>query len=135
MKDLQKDTYEFPLAKLQIINWVLLIFMTLASWSIITPYFAKGVLVGGILANTSFIFLKKDLVRILAGPLHSAKARFFLKYYVRLAVLALILFMLVRYQIVHVVGLVTGLSTVVLSIGFVTASLVKRFFFAAKEAS
>ena len=108
--------------------------MTAVSWAISTPYFAKGVLVGGLLANVSFMFLKNDLIRILAGPLHSAKARFLIKYYARFSLLALILFFLVRYHLVHVVGLILGLSTVVLSIGITTIGLVKRFFFIAKEA-
>ncbi len=133
--DRQKDGSEFPLVYVQVLNLVLLAVLTGTSWFVATPFFTKGVLVGGLLANISFLFLKNDLSRILAGPLHSAKARFFLKYYARFSILALILFFLIRYQLVHVVGLVVGLSTVVLSIGITTVGLVKRFFFTAKEAS
>lgn len=135
MSDRELDANEFPLINVQVLNWVLLGGMVLAGWISFSPFFAKGVLAGGVIANISFIFLKKDLARILAGPLQAAKIRFFLKYYARLMVLAVILYLLVRYRVVHVIGLVAGLSTVVLSIGVTTAGLVKRFFFTAKEAS
>jgi hypothetical protein len=130
-----KEDNEFPLIYVQGLNLLLMVAMTAVSWAIVTPYFAKGVLVGGLLANVSFMFLKNDLTRILAGPLHSAKARFFIKYYARFSLLALILFFLIRYHLVHVVGLIVGLSTVVLSIGITTIGLVKRFLYTAKEAS
>jgi hypothetical protein len=126
---------EFPLLTVQMSNWLLLLVLVAGSWIFTTPFVAKGVLAGGLIANVSFIILKRDLSKIMAGPIHIAKVRFFLRYYVRLAVLAVILFLLVKYRAVHVVGLVTGLSTVVLSIGFTTAGLVKKYFFVAKEAS
>jgi hypothetical protein len=132
---LPKEDNEFPITYVQALNLLLMGAMTAVSWAISTPYFAKGVLVGGLLANVSFIFLKNDLTRILAGPMHSAKARFFIKYYARFSLLALILFFLIRFHLVHVVGLILGLSTVVMSIGITTIGLVKRFFFTAKEAS
>jgi len=129
-----KEGNEFPLIYVQALNWLLIGIMAAGSWVVVSPEFAKGVLVGGLLAIISFMFLKNDLIRILAGPLQSAKARFFLKYYARFSLLALILFFLIRFQLVHVVGLILGLSTVVLSIGLTTLCLVKRFFFTAKEA-
>ena len=130
-----QEESEFPLLTVQMINWLLLLVLVTGSWTFLTPLFAKGVLAGGLIANVSFMILKRDLTKIMAGPIHIAKVRFFLRYYVRLAVLAVILYLLVRYKVVHVVGLVTGLSTVVLSIGFTTAGLVKKYFFVAKEAS
>ena len=128
------DEY-FPLHKMGRLNWLLLLVMTLAGGLIISPYFAKGLFIGGLIANISFILLKKDITRVLAGPLNAAKGRFLIKYYARFTVLALILFFLVRYRSIHLVGLLVGLSTVVISIGIMVAGAAKKVALTAKEAS
>jgi hypothetical protein len=128
------DEY-FPLHKMGRLNWLLLLGMTAAGWLFISPYFAKGLFIGGLLANISFILLKKDITRVLTGPLNAAKGRFLIKYYIRLTVLALILFFLVRYKSIHLVGLLVGLSTVVISIGIMVAGAAKKVALTAKEAS
>lgn len=128
------DEY-FPLHKMGRLNWLLLLVMTVAGGLIISPYFAKGLFIGGLIANISFILLKKDITRVLAGPLNAAKGRFLIKYYARLTVLALILFFLVRYKSIHLVGLLVGLSTVVISIGIMAAGAARKVALTAEEAS
>jgi hypothetical protein len=128
------DEY-FSLQKMGRLNWLLLLVMTAASVLFISPYFAKGLFVGGLIANISFILLKKDITRVLSGPLNAAKGRFLIKYYIRFTVLALILFFLVRYRSIHLVGLLVGLSTVVISIGIMVAGAAKKVALTAKEAS
>ena len=117
------------------LNWLLLAGMTAAAGLIVSSYFAKGLFIGGLIANISFIFLKKDITRVLSGPLQAAKGRFLLKYYIRLTLLALMLFFLVRYRSVHLVGLLVGLSTVVISIGIMVAGAARKVALTAKEAS
>ncbi len=117
------------------LNWLLLLGMTAAGGLFISPYFAKGLFIGGLIANISFILLKKDITRVLSGPLNAAKGRFLIKYYIRLAVLAVILFLLVRYSSIHLVGLLVGLSTVVISIGIMVAEAAQKVALTAKEAS
>ena len=128
------DEY-FPLHKMGRLNWLLLLVMTAASGLFISPYFAKGLFIGGLIANISFVLLKKDITRVLSGPLNAAKGRFLIKYYVRFTVLALILLFLVRYRSIHLVGLLVGLSTVVISIGIMVAGAAKKVALTAKEAS
>ena len=128
------DEY-FSLHKMGRLNWLLLLVMTAAGGLIVSPNFSKGLFVGGLIANISFILLKKDITRVLAGPLNAAKGRFLIKYYARLTVLALILFFLVRYKSIHLVGLLVGLSTVVISIGIMVAGAAKKVALTAKEAS
>ena len=127
------DEY-FPMHKMGRLNWLLLLVMTAAGGFLVSPYFAKGLFIGGLIANISFILLKKDITRVLAGPLNAAKGRFLIKYYARLTVLALILFFLVRYKSIHLVGLLVGLSTVVISIGIMVAGAAKKVALTAKEA-
>jgi hypothetical protein len=128
------DEY-FPLHKMGRLNWLLLVVMTAAGGLFISPYFAKGLFIGGLIANISFILLRKDITRALTGPLNAAKGRFLIKYYIRLAVLALMLFFLVKSKSIHLVGLLVGLSTVVISIGIMVAGAAKKVALTAKEAS
>lgn len=131
----ETEIKDFPLARVELLSWLLLVALAAVSWAAVTPFFAQGVLVGGLIANISFIVLKRDLTGIMAGPLKIAKVRFFIKYYVRLMVLAVILFFLVRYRIVGVMGLLVGLSTVVLSIMGTAAGLVAKNNYTSKEAA
>lgn len=128
------DEY-FPLDRMGRLNWLLLVAMTAAGGLFFSPHFAKGLFIGGLIANISFILLKKDITRVLSGPLNSAKGRFLLKYYIRLTVLAIILFFLVKYRSVNFVGLLVGLSTVVISIGIMVAEAARKVALTAKEAS
>ena len=125
----------FSLDKMGRLNWLLLVAMTAAGGLLVSPSFAKGLFIGGLIANISFILLKKDITRVLSGPLNAAKGRFLIKYYIRLTVLALILFFLVRYRSIHLVGLLVGLSTVVISIGIMVAGAARKVALTAKEAS
>jgi len=125
----------FSLKKMGRLNWLLLAGMIAAGGFFVSPYFAKGLFIGGLIANISFLLLKKDITRVLAGPLNAAKGRFLIKYYIRLTVMALILFFLVRYKSIHLVGLLIGLSTVVISIGIMVAEAAGKVALNAKEAS
>ena len=130
-----RDDEYFPLSRMGRLNWLLLLVMTAAGNFLVSPHFAKGLFVGGLIINISFILLKKDITRVLAGPLDSAKGRFLIKYYIRLAALALVLFLLVRSGSVHLVGLLVGLSTVVISIGIMVAGAARKVALTTKEAS
>ncbi len=126
---------DISLRKIQIFNWVLLLVMSGAAWPISSPLIAQSVFLGGAVANISFWFLKRDLLRVLNGPLRAAKALFFIKYYLRLTLLVIVLFVFIRYKLVHFIGMLVGLSTVMLSIGVSVASAVKKMYFSIKEAS
>ena len=129
------DTDEyFPLDRMERLNWLLLAGMISAGSLFVSFSFGVALLIGGVIANTSFMLLKKDITRVLSGPLQAAKGRFLLKYYIRLTCLALILFCLVRYGSVHLVGLLLGLSTVVISIGIMVAGAARKVALTVKEA-
>jgi hypothetical protein len=87
-----------------------------------------------LIANLSFLFLKNDLTLVMQGPLQAVKFRFFIKYYLRLTVLAVLLYFLVRYGQVRVIGLLLGLSTVVAGIVVAALSQAKAIYFSGKEA-
>lgn len=131
---------EFPLHRVEIFNWVISAVVTLVVGLKFPFFIAKSVLIGCLLANISYLFLKKDLVDflqgklLLSGKVNKAKRIFYLKYYVRLTVIALVLYFLISRHIAHPLGLLVGLSVVVLSIGITVASVIKKFYFNTKEA-
>lgn len=123
-----------PLRRIQLWNWVLLVVMAGSAAAWFGTSVARGVLVGGVLANSSFWLLKRDLSRLLEGELAAVKVRFFVKYYARLSLLAVLLFIMVKYGSLNIPGLLAGLSVVFLSIAGVAASTaIKTFKF--REAS
>ncbi len=122
------------LARIQVVIWLLLAVMTGVAWGLFSGFIAMSIAIGGLVANLSFVWLKRDLVKLLAGPLDVAKVRFFIRYYLRLALVVAVLFFLVKSDRVHIVGLLLGLSTVYLGILGTTLGAGKRFYFRVKEA-
>lgn len=141
MKPLILDgTNEFPLHRVERLNWILSILLSLGAAYFCPLYIAKSVVIGGVLANISYLFLKKDLINflqgktLLSGNIKKAKSIFYMKYYARLAMIALILYALVSRGVAHPLGLLVGLSVVVLSIGVTVTTVIKKFYFTASEA-
>ncbi|MBI5558413.1 MAG: ATP synthase subunit I [Deltaproteobacteria bacterium] len=141
MKDVETGAQpEFPIRRVEILNWVLAGVLSIGAWFYFPFYIVRSIFIGALLANVSYLFLKKDLKHflqgklLLSGKVKMAKAQFYIKYYIRLTALGLILYFLVRKQVAHPLGLLIGLSTVVFSIGITAASVVKKFYFTAKEA-
>lgn len=134
------DQDEFPIRRVERLNWIVAALLTVLAWFLCPFYIAKSVFIGGLLANVSYLFLKKDLNNFLQGILlqsgreKMSKVQFYLKYYARLATLAVILFILVKNHIAHPLGLLVGLSAIVLSIIVTVSSVIRRFYFTAKEA-
>lgn len=108
---------EMSLGKVMVWSWLLLGLLTGLAWLGYSDFHARSVFIGGAIANVSFLFLKRDLLRLLAGPLEAVKPLFFMRYYLRLSVVVGVLFLLVRYRLVHTPALLVGLSTVLLGIG------------------
>lgn len=108
---------EMSLGKVMVWSWLLLGLLTGLAWLRYSDFHARSVFIGGAIANVSFLFLKRDLLRLLAGPLEAVKPLFFMRYYLRLSVVVGVLFLLVRYRLVHTPALLVGLSTVLLGIG------------------
>jgi hypothetical protein len=122
------------LKKLQILNWTLTVVLGAGAWVIASAGTGKAVFVGGIIASSSFGWLQRDLTRLFRGPLTMLKGRFFIKYYARLLSVAVLLFWLISYKQIHALGMLAGLSVVLLSIAVVAIGEAKRLYFPVKEA-
>lgn len=120
------------LAQVQRFSWLLLVGLLVGAWYLSSWPMARSVLLGGILANGSFFLLRRDINQFMdnfsqsglnwTGVQKLEKVRFFLKFYGRLAVLAVILYLLVTRISLDVIGLVIGLSTVMCSVVVVVLS-------------
>jgi len=119
---------EMSLGKVMVWSWLLLGVLTGLAWLGYSGFHARSVFVGGAIANVSFLFLKRDLLRLLAGPLEAVKPLFFMRYYLRLSVVVGVLFLLVKFQKVHIPALLVGLSTVLLGIGLAVMVAAKGIY-------
>jgi hypothetical protein len=117
-----------PLRRIQQWNWILLLLLIGFSVLFFDLAVTRGVIIGGFLANTSFWLLKRDLTKLLQGGAAGLKARFFIRYYARLTLLAVILFLLIKYGSLNIIGLLAGLSVVFFSIGGVALSGALKLF-------
>jgi hypothetical protein len=124
----KESSKEVSLGKVIVFNWVLLGLLTGAAWLGYSGFHALSVLFGGAVANVSFLFLKRDLVRLLGGPLEAVKPLFFMRYYLRLSAVVGVLFLLIKFQLVHTLSLLVGLSTVLLGIGLAVMVAAKTIY-------
>jgi len=117
-----------PLRRIQWLSWAILGLAAGGAMVWFGVAVAGAVLVGGVLANGSFLLLRRDLTRLFGGDLTGARARFFIKYYARLFLLIAALFLLIKYGSLNIPGLLVGLSVVLLSIAGLAASAAIKTF-------
>jgi len=119
-------------------SWLLLLVLAAGSWYLLSWETARSVLVGGCIANGSFWILGRDIRRFLENFLEAGgasdrakrleKVKFFLKFYGRLLLMAAMLFALFQWLTIDVIGLLIGLSTVMLSVIVVVLSRPKLVY-------
>jgi len=102
--------------RLEIANWVVLVVFVLAGALIFSLKFTLGVLLGGLISIVNYHWLCRDVKKVFAHLTDRAKSRIMFKYYIRFGVTAVALYFIVSSGIVDVVGLLIGLSTVIVNI-------------------
>ena len=126
-KKIDLASADISIAKIERLNWLITVLMALSAWLFFSSLAAKSVLVGGIIANISFTLMKRDIVKAMQGALSAVKMIFLLKYYARFPALALLLYFVIKYGQLAIGGLLVGLSSVALSVGFTALCEVKRY--------
>jgi len=106
---------------LKVANWLMLAFLVLLSLLWRGSEFALGVLVGGVVVIVNFHLLHRALQGALQRPVapgegSRAKAYFAARQLWRFFGLLAVIFLLVRHGWVNIIGLLVGLSTVVLTL-------------------
>ena len=101
-------------------SWLILSVLLIASLPFRNPPFSLGILCGGIVSIGGFLWLRRALRQLLAEPGPGAKARYQFGYLVRLVTLAIILAVLIAVFKIHTIGLIIGLSVVVINLFWTT---------------
>jgi len=116
--------------RIEIANWIFLAVIFILSL-IFTPLkFALGVLLGGFISIINFYWLGRSLQSAFKNldNKSSIKGPVMVKYYIRLAITGVVLFLLLTGNVVDVIGLIVGLSVVVINIiiTLIAAALSKK---------
>lgn len=121
---------EALLKRLEQFNWVLLALLASGSFVFFSRKFALGVLAGGILAVANYYLVKRSLRRAL-DPERQGKTRllYLLKYGLRFVALGLIIALLLIKGWVSPLGMLLGLSIIVLGIALVGVVEARKLFF------
>ena len=113
-------------------NWILLVSISLIGLLAASPAFARGMIFGGLIVTVNFHLLAKTLKKALRPQRLASPNAILIKYYIRFIISGVVIFLLIRQQVVNPIGLFVGLSVVVASITLATMVEVKKLFF--KEA-
>jgi hypothetical protein len=112
--------------RLEITNWILLAVLIAASLVLRSLRFSLGILLGGLISIANFHMLYRNLLNVFTKHLNRARSALMLRYYLRLAVTAVMLYWIISRNLVDVIGLVIGLSVVVLNIVVTTLLALTR---------
>jgi chromate transport protein ChrA len=110
---IEKDPLQQKLEKL---NWAILALFVLISLIFMPAPFTLGVLLGGLISIVNFFWLKRDLRVVFGNLTGRAKAAVMFRYYIRFFVSAVIIFFIITRTVADVMGLLIGLSIVVINI-------------------
>jgi hypothetical protein len=106
--------------RLEITNWIILAALVVASPLFGSFRFSLGILCGGLISVVNFHGLYRNLLNVFSNHLGRAKTALMIRYYIRLALTALVLYWVIAGRHVDVIGLFIGLSVVFMNIVLTT---------------
>ena len=102
-------------------NWIILAVLLLGSLPFGNLGLSAGILVGGLVAIVGFLWMRRSLGRLLDQSTGDTRFRYLFGYIIRLATLAAVLAVLIAIAKIHVIGLIIGLSVVIINLFWMTA--------------
>lgn len=105
---------------------ILSTFMAIAGWLLISRQFAIGVLAGGLLAIANFNWLCGVIKRAVLLSPETAKKFALIRYTLRISILALVIWALIVKINVDPLGLLVGLSVLIVNIFALTVYRLNR---------
>ena len=108
-----KDPFQ---KRIEIANWIILAVIFIPALIFAPIKFSLGVLLGGFISIINFHWMARGLSGIFENLNGNVKGPVLVKYYIRLALTAVVLFFLISSDIVNIIGLLIGLSIVVINI-------------------
>lgn len=116
-----------PLQKrLESTNWIILVALVGSSLFLNTNRFSLGILCGGLISIVNFHWLYRNLMNVFTKHPDRAKKAILIHYYIRLAVIAFLLFWVISGNLVDIIGLVIGLSVVPLNMVLTTIRVLSK---------
>ena len=116
-----------PLQKrLEITNWIILVVLLAISLSLGSTRFSLGILCGGLISVVNFHWLYRNLLSVFTSQMDRARKAILIRYYIRLAVTAFVLYWVISGRLVDVIGLVIGLSVVFMNIVLTTILVLSK---------
>jgi len=106
-----------PLQKrIEITNWIILAVIFIPSLFFAPLKFSLGILLGGFVSIVNFHWMARGLRGIFQNLQGNPKGTVMVKYYIRLAIMAVVLYLLIANNVVDIIGLLIGLSVVIINI-------------------
>ena len=125
MNRIKKDP---PQKRIEIANWIILAVLFISSLIFAPWKFTLGILTGGLISILNFYWLGRSLRGVFKnlGNKGIIKGPVIVKYYIRLVITGIVLYLLITRDIVNVIGLLVGLSVVVINI--IITVIITAFF-------
>ena len=136
---------ELSLQKMQVVGWTVLVIMTAGSALLMSLQFAGSVFIGGVISISSFWLSYKDVMRLVdsvtSTPLPESKKEsarlgqkgYLIKFWIRLAIIGVVLLLIIKSGMVNIFGLILGLSTVVVTITCMSMNVVYHYYFSGRR--
>ena len=133
------------LQKMQITSWVYLAAMTIGSVVAFSLSFALSVFVGGVISIVSFWVSHTDVIKFVTNLTETSdmeerkekakkgKGHYLLKFWIRIAIIGVVLLLLIKSGMINIFGLILGLSTVVFTVTLTAFSVAKHYFFSGRR--
>jgi hypothetical protein len=116
VNNIEKDPIQ---KRIETTNWIILFVIFIPSLFFAPWKFSLGILLGGFISILNFHWLGRSLQGAFKNTGGNIKVPIMVKYYIRLAITAVVLYLLITGDIVHVIGLIVGLSVVIINIIFI----------------
>jgi hypothetical protein len=130
----REGTVEDPfLNKVRFMNGVVFALLLLGSMIFMPPLFAFGVGMGGLIVLVNFHLLYRILKKALIPDHLASPKSVIIKYYLRLLGTGIVLYFLIAKKLVDPLGLVVGLSVVVINLTLLGCNEMRKILF--KEAN
>lgn len=112
MNRIEKDPLQ---SRIEITNWIFLAVIVTLSLLMMSPYFALGVFLGGLISILNFHWLYRDLKKVFSVLSGGSRSSIMFKYYFRFIVTAVVLLVIIKFTRAGVIGLLVGLSLVIVN--------------------
>lgn len=133
------------LQKVQATSWVLLAVLCAGAWIFFSWTVAWSVFAGGVVSIASFWVGHRDVSGFIESLTSTqnpdeqksrtkqGKKGYLLRFWIRIVIIGVVLFLLIKSGAVNIFGLILGLSTVVFTITFTALNEVRHYFFSGRR--